>query len=58
MNSEILKEFENKKVKVVLRNQRILQGYLTLQGRVAIIIKDSKKHAILSQEITQVEEID
>jgi len=57
MNSEVLREFENKKVKVVLRNQRVLQGYLTLQGKVAII-KDNKKYAILPQEITQVEEID
>jgi len=59
MNSEILKEFENKKVKITLRNQKILQGYLILQGKAVLIKeKDSKKCAILPQEITQIEEVD
>jgi len=56
MRIENLISFEGKKVKVILRNNRILQGLLLLQGNV-VLIKDSEKHAVLliPQEITQIE---
>ena len=59
MRIEYLINFQNKKVKVVLRNNRILQGELIIQNNV-VLIKDSQKHAILiiPQEITQIEEVE
>jgi len=56
---EYLISFEGKKVKVILRNNRILQGLLLLQGNI-VLIKDSEKHAVLviPQEIVQIEEVD
>ena len=56
MRIENLIQFENKKVKVILRNNRILQGELIIQNNI-ILIKDSQKHAVLiiPQEITQIE---
>jgi len=59
MRIENLIQFENKKVKATLRNNRILQGLLLLQGNV-VLIKDSDKHAVLviPQEITQIEEVE
>ena len=59
MRIENLIGFQNKRVKATLRNNRILQGELIIQGNV-VLIRDSKKHAVLviPQEITQLELLD
>ena len=59
MKIENLLQFENKKVKVSLRNYRVLIGILIIQNNI-VIIKDSEKHGVLiiPQEITQIEEVD
>ena len=59
MRIENLIEFQNKKVKATLRNNRILTGILLIQNNI-VIIKDSKKHGVLiiPQEITQLELLD
>jgi len=59
MKIENLKVFENKTVRVILRNNRTLDGKLTIENNV-ILIRDRKSHAVLliPQEITQIEEIE
>ena len=58
MKMDSLIYFENKKVKVRLRNGRKIIGTLTFKDKTIMLIgEDSKKIAILPQEIVEIEEL-
>jgi len=58
MKMDSLIYFENKKVKVRLRNGRKFLGTFTFKDKTVFLVgEDSKKIAILPQEIVEIEEL-